>query len=81
MTAPLSAGSMYYRSVSGGLVYGRTYLVSVPRSGSGSSLGLSVTDNSNGDHVGLVHDTSVGDSEAVPELTAFVDSSGCLIRQ
>ena len=52
-----------------------TYLVRVPGSGSGSSLGFSITNDGNGDHVGLVHDTSVGDSKTVTKLTTLVDSS------
>ena len=60
----------------------KTYLVRVPSGSSGSSLTLTITNDSNGDHVGLVHDTTVCDSEAVSKFTTFVDSSwGLLVSE
>lgn len=51
----------------------KTDLVCVPGGGSGTSLALAITNDSHGDHVGLVHDGSVRNSEAVSELSTFVD--------
>jgi hypothetical protein len=52
--------------------------VGVPSSGSRSSLTLTITNNGNGDHVRLVHNTSVGYCETVSKFSTFVDSSGGL---
>jgi hypothetical protein len=52
--------------------------VGVPGSSSRSSLTLTITNHGNSDHVGFIHDTSIGDSKAVSKLTTFVDSTGGL---
>ena len=42
---------------------------------SGASLGLTVTDDAYTDQVGLVHDSTEGDTKSIAELTTFVDGS------
>jgi hypothetical protein len=49
--------------------------VGVPGSSSRSSFALTITNNGNSNHVGFIHDTSVGDSKAVSKLTTFVNST------
>jgi len=55
-----------------------TYLVSVPGSSSRSSLTLPITNDGDSDHVRLVHDTTVRNSETVSKFTTFVDGTGSL---
>jgi hypothetical protein len=70
---------MYYSSASVQVSDLVTHLVGVPSSGSRSSLTLTITNDGNSDHIGLVHDTSVGYCETVPEFSTFVDSTGGLL--
>ena len=53
-------------------------LVAVPRGGSGTGLGLTVTNDASDDEVGLVHDGTEGHAQSVAELTTLVDGSGGL---
>jgi hypothetical protein len=55
--------------------------VGVPSGSSGSSLTLTITNDSNSDHVGFVHDTTVRDSKTVTKFTTFVNSSGSLMSE
>lgn len=50
----------------------------VPGRGGGASLTLAITNYGDSDHVGFVHDTAIGDGQAVSELTTFVDRTGSL---
>ena len=43
-----------------------------------ASLGFTVTDYTDGDEVGLVHDSTESNGESVSELTTLVDGSGGL---
>jgi hypothetical protein len=65
---------MYWTSIVGHTI--PTYLVCVPSGGSWAGLALTITNDSDGDMVGLVHDTSVRDSKAVSQFTSFVDGTG-----
>lgn len=51
----------------------------VPSSSSRSGLTLTIPNDSNSDHVGLIHNTSIGDSETVSKFSAFVNSTGGLL--
>lgn len=53
-------------------------LVGVPSSSGRTSLGLSVTNDSNSDLVRAVHDRSERNGESVSELSTLVDSTGGL---
>jgi hypothetical protein len=55
--------------------------VGVPGGSSGSSLTLTITNDSNSDHVGFVHDTTVRDSETVSKFSSFVDGTGGLMSE
>ena len=45
---------------------------------SGTSLSLTITDNTDTDQVGLVHDSTEGDTKSIAELTTFVDGAWSL---
>jgi hypothetical protein len=57
---------------------GVNILVGMPCRGSGATLALAVTDDSNSDAVRRVHDRSVGDGEGIAELTTLVDRTRSL---